>query len=261
MKKPSKDNRTLNHAITYDGIDHLNISSSAETEFGRVLCPDYRKTFHIPHMGDFVSARAFANWMDSGGEESLRHSSKFFHTSCSVHDFRKLLVFAKYYQLRSIRTTLQANAAAVELPWVMYKRHISGIRELDRWKAYDGIVKAFVLDILNTDARERFNWVEAAPDTLECVNTFLRRMVAEPFTPYQLLDDVVRRQNTEADHSSDETSAAAEAGVEGEGVQNQYISQTTNASPPRGQTPSIRIFDESAFKSEHVNGNGPVYVG
>lgn len=175
-----------------DGIDHLNISAMAETDLGKIVSPDWRKKFYVPHMGDFINARAFANWMVSGGDEDLRHNTGFYKTSVPVEDFRKLLVFAKYYQMCSMRTSICNSKDLFDLPWVMYKRHVSGVREFDRWQNYTSIIKPMVEDVANNPGG-RFDWVNLQPDILDCVNDYLERITGEDFVAFERLDEITRK--------------------------------------------------------------------
>lgn len=177
-----------------DGVDHINISATGETEMGKIVSPDWRKKFYVPHMGDFISARSFANWMVSGGDESLRYNTGFYKTSVPVEDFRKLLVFAKYYQLCSLRTVVLNNKNTLELPWVMYKRHTSGVREFDRWSNYTSIISPIVQDIVDNEGYS-YDWVTEQNGILRCVNTYLERITGEDFIAFELLDEISREAN------------------------------------------------------------------
>ena len=198
-----------------DGIDHLNISTMAETDLGEIVSSDWRKKFYVPHMGDFISARAFANWMVSGGDEELRHYTGFYKTSVPVEDFRKLLVFAKYYQMCSMRTSICNSKDLFDLPWVMYKRHVSGVREFDRWQNYTSIIKPMAEDVANNPGG-RFDWVNLQPDVLNCVNNYLERITGEDFVAFERLDEITRkaaadRAKGQAAEESVETAVQEEA--------------------------------------------------
>ena len=181
----------LQGQLRRDGIDHLNISVNAETDLGKIVSPDWRKKFYVPHMGEFISSRAFANWMVSGGDEELRYHTGFYKTNVPVEDFRKLLVFAKYYQLCSMRTSVCNGKGMFELPWVMYKRHVSGVREFDRWTNYPSIIRPLVLDVAQNSGG-KFDWAEHDAEVLECVNDYLERITGEDFVAFERLDEVTR---------------------------------------------------------------------
>lgn len=184
----------LQTQLRRDGVDHINISPTGETEMGKIVSPDWRKKFYVPHMGDFISARSFANWMVSGGDESLRYNTGFYKTSVPVEDFRKLLVFGKYYQLCSLRSVVLNNKNALELPWVMYKRYTSGVREFDRWSSYTSVISPIVQDIVD-NAGYNYDWVNEQNGILQCVNTYLERITGEDFIAFELLDDISREAN------------------------------------------------------------------
>lgn len=186
----------LQGQLRRDGVDHLNISTNAETDLGKIISPDWRKRFYVPHMGEFISSRAFANWMVSGGKEELRYHTGFYKTNVPVEDFRKLLVFAKYYQLCSMRTSVCNGKDMFDLPWVMYKRHVSGVREFDRWTNYTSIIKPLVIDVAQNPGG-RLDWVEHGPEVLECVNDYLSRITGEDFVAFERLDELTREAATE----------------------------------------------------------------
>jgi hypothetical protein len=184
-------------ALNKDGVDHVNVSAYSETEIGKIASPDWRKKFYVPHVGDFVSARTFANWIVSGGKEELRHSTAFYKTTVPTGDFRLLLVFAKYYQLCSLRSNLLPEESLVNLPWVMYKKHFSGVREFDRWSDYAEEVKPLVAHVLEHGSKGHYPWEEAAPDHLACLNFYLQRVVGDDFVPFEELNRIAKQRNAE----------------------------------------------------------------
>lgn len=186
----------LQGQLRRDGIDHLNISVNAGTDLGKILSPEWRKKFYVPHMGEFNSSRAFANWMVSGGDEELRYHTGFYKTNVPLEDFRKLVVFAKYYQLCSMRTTVCNSNVMFGLPWVMYKRHVSGVREFDRWSTYTSIIKPLALDVAQNPGG-RYDWAEHEPEVLACVNNYLSRITGEDFVAFECLDEVTREAAAE----------------------------------------------------------------
>lgn len=175
-----------------DGVDHINVSTFASTVIGKISSPEWRKMFYVPHLGDFNNARAFANWMASGGDEELRHNNKFYKPPVPVDDFRRLVIFAKYYQLCSMRTIATAERKHLALPWVMYKSHFSGIREFDRWVNYPYEIKPLVESITGDTVHRSYDWVKNAPDILSCVNHYLQIITGKDFIPFENLEKVSR---------------------------------------------------------------------
>lgn len=207
-----KDQLTIN--LREEGVDHINISAYAESDLGKYLSPDWRRKFYIPHVGDFGSARAFANWMISGGDETLRLSAKFYKTEAPVSDFRTLVVFAKYYQLYSMRDDICANAEMFDKPWLMYKTHLSGVREMDRWYSFAAIVRELTLEVVKYNATPKFDWVNKKPGILECVNYYLSKIAGEGFIPFEKLDQVSKERNAERNRAVEEKRKTRETAEE-----------------------------------------------
>lgn len=197
-----KDQLTIN--LREEGVDHINISAYAESNLGKYLSPDWRKKFYIPHVGDFGSARAFANWIISGGDEALRLSAKFYKTNVPVNDFRTLVVFAKYYQLYSMRSDLCANAEMFDKPWLMYKMHLSGVREMDRWNNFALIIRELAEEVIKDNATPKFDWVSKKPNILGCVNHYLAKIAGDGFIPFEKLDQVSKERNAERTRATEE---------------------------------------------------------
>lgn len=180
-----------------DGVDHVNISAYSETELGKICSPDWRKTFFVPHVGDFITPRAFANWMVSGGKEALRHSTSFYRTTAPVADFRLLLLFAKYYQLCGMRSNLMPAKGLTNLAWVMYKKHISGVREFDRWEVYPAEVKEMVKHIIANGSKSHYTWSESNPQVIRCLNFYLELITGDDFIPFEELNRITKEKAAE----------------------------------------------------------------
>lgn len=198
----------LGTSLRHDGVDHVNVSIRGETELGKMASPDWRRKFFIPHVGDFISARSFANWLLSGGNEELRLSSKFYKTNVSLGEFRNLLLFGKYFQLYSMRQSLAGHEAALSLPWVMYKMHLSGVREMDRLVGYTDEVRDLVRDVMRQSGQNQSHtareWTQQRPDILSNVNHYLRIIAGDNFIPFEDLDAVSRKRSAERARSSEE---------------------------------------------------------
>lgn len=184
---------TLRTSLKNDGIDHINISPRGETELGRVLFLDWQRRFYIPGMGNFQTARSFANWMISGGDDEHRGggvNSRYFRSTTSMVSVNMLMVFAKYYQLRTIRQTLEDHQNLLSLPWVGYRKYPTGVREYDRWGDYGLIIKPFVEELVD-NGEAYHDWAAKDPEILEVVNHFLKNIAGDDFVPFEQSSEVV----------------------------------------------------------------------
>jgi len=130
-----------------DGVDHIRIMPYAETMIGRISSQEWRKVFFIPQLGEFTSATCFANWI-STGDKQARHDPKYRCTS-TIRGYRNFVLYAKFYQLCSMRSALEAHMK--DLPFVVYKQHESGIKELDRWTDYPSEIKSMIQHIIDPE--------------------------------------------------------------------------------------------------------------
>lgn len=211
-------------ALRQDGKDHINLSIFAETVIGQHASPEFRKRFFIPHLGEFGSARCFANWMCSGGDDTLRFDQRRYDTrSVSLNVFRQYMLYGKFYQIVSVRGTYSDHKAGLDLPWVMYKKHLTGIREFDRWDAYPHTVKAMVRHAVENNTRVKFDWEHVAPQVLETVNKRIREIAELSGTDPDAVVDIIaaddvakerkaaRKEQLNADRSRRQDSAVAAA--------------------------------------------------
>ena len=160
----------VNKLIKKDGVDHIRISVAGETQLGKVLAHDWRKRFYVPRVGDFLSPICFANWLVTGDEEA-RHNPKY-RVKKNVRGYHRYVLFAKFYQLCSMRGMLQREMK--ELPFVSYKVHQSGVKEFDRWKEYPTVVKEMVEHIIDDERGPRTPY-PFEQDTIDEIN----RLIAE----------------------------------------------------------------------------------
>ena len=196
----------LRMSFRQEGVDHINLSPFANTEIGKYAALDYRKRFFIPHLGEFGSPRCFANWMSSGGDDSLRLSFGFYnsrHTPLNI--YRMFMLYAKFYQILAIRSNYEKHKDKLALPWVVYKEHLTGIKEFDRWEAYSQAVKSMVTHVLNsTNAhKSQFDWNSIDPNLLCEVEAGIRQIAinngADPDSVVKLTeaDEVARKRKAE----------------------------------------------------------------
>lgn len=148
-----------------DGQDHIRVSPFGETRLGQVASQDWRRKFFIPHVGEFTSPTCFANWLVTGDEEA-RHDPKY-HVRANVRGYRDYVLYAKFFQLCGMRNLISKEM--VDLPFVAYKQHQSGIREYDRWREYASTVKDMIEHILdeNRGTRTPYPWPEGLVERIE----------------------------------------------------------------------------------------------
>lgn len=128
-----------------DGEDHIRISVRGETLVGRMSAHDYKYEFFIPHLGHFLSPICFANWLATGDEEA-RHNPDF-KVKTSIKGYRKYVLYAKFWQLCKMRPRLLNEK--MDVPFVSYRIHQTGIKELNRWKEYSPTVKSMLEHIVD----------------------------------------------------------------------------------------------------------------
>lgn len=222
-------NNQMRNIIRVDGEDHVNIAASGRTEMGRLISVEWCKRFFVPHLGGFSSARAFANYMISGGDDKLRESTKFYKTDVPASTVRKLMVFGKYYQLLSLRNTMIANSDAMSLPWVSYRQYDSGVREHDRWEGYGTLIKRFVDSVISNPPKHRYDWAGLDPEVLEEVNYCLSVIVGDGYVPFETL--TAERTPTQRKSKEPKVSEVEEDGDEEE------LSDTTTGLTDTPTTP------------------------
>lgn len=188
-------------ALRVDGQDHLNLSIHSKSIIGQLASPESRKRFFIPHLGEFGSPRCFANWMVSGGDEALRFSRNRYDISgTTLHVFRMYMLYAKYFQLVSVRGTFVSKKDLLDLPWVMYYQHLTGIRESDRWEQYAEIVKAMAQHVIEHEASVKFDFNTINPRISEVVSKRIREIAeangtsTEEVVDITKADDVIRQR-------------------------------------------------------------------
>lgn len=178
-------------AYLHDGKDHVNVSAYGASECGRLSFPEWRRNFYIPHLGEFGSPRAFANWCVSGGQENLRRHTGFFeYRVTNIREFRALMLYAKFFQLTALRPSLTKEENLLDVPWLMYKKHLTGVREYHQWEDYPGIVKAFVTHIVRNGNQAKFDFEGAIPGVTEIVNRHLRAFIGEDFVGIEKIDEI-----------------------------------------------------------------------
>jgi hypothetical protein len=167
-----------------EGVDHIRIHPFANTFIGKVTSQDWRFKFFVPHVGEFTSPVCFANWICTGDDEA-RHNVQF-RCEKTVKGFLPLVLYAKYYQLCAMRNVLKREM--VDLPFVAYKVHASGIKEFDRWKEYPSEIKLMIEHILDPERGTKvdYPWEETHPGLVDRINKMIKDIVGEqPEQPVQ----------------------------------------------------------------------------
>lgn len=198
----------------HDGEDHINVSPFGETSSGKIAYLESKKKFYIPHMGDFLSPRNFANWAVSGGDEHQRFNANAYDMRVGdVREFRVLMLYAKYYQMASLRKSLVKDKASLDKPWTMYKKFVSGIKEYHRWEEYPGIVKEMVRHLVHDFGKKPMNFDEIIPGLTEIVNRHIRVIAGDEFVGIENIDKLVaekreaeQRSNKGNDNRNEESS-------------------------------------------------------
>lgn len=234
-------------AYQHDGKDHLNVSPFGVTMTGRLAFPEWRSDFYIPHLGEFISPRAFANWCVSGGDEELRRYTGFYENRATRSpEFRTLMLYAKFFQLTARRPTLVKESAMLDVPWMMYKKHLTGIREHHIWEEYPGIVKAFAAHLVEKGNKEKFDFDAVVPGLTETVNSAIRAFAGDDFVGIEKLDEIRKIRNEQREQREQ---AVAERnrnrnrgqGEEGQRANNNGYFQEFNGQGDATQQPEVPV--------------------
>lgn len=197
---------TLVSSFKKDGVDHIRIGLSAETQLGKMCSVEWRRRFFIPRVGEFQSPQCFANWLVTG-DEAARHDPKY-RVKHAVRGYHKYQLYAKYYQLCSLTGRLREEMKS--LPFAAYKIHGSGIKEHDRWSEYPVKVKEMIEHILDP-ARGPKTPFPFEDDVCQSVDEMIKLIVAAS------ADETTEAPvETKAKKAKVEPEVETEAGVETE---------------------------------------------
>jgi hypothetical protein len=186
----------LRPLLRRDGKDHVNVHPEAETELGRLCSVDWKRRFHVPHIGDFGSAKCFAAWLICGGDESLRFSGALPRNNASSEEYRTLVLFGKYYQLLGSKEWIAQQRELLELPWTGYRQHLTGVQEFDRWFNYADHVREIALDVVEENSGAVSVYERHTPHALSILNNYLKKIAGERFRPYESLDAMAHPKPT-----------------------------------------------------------------
>ncbi len=178
-------------AYRKDSVDHVRVHREAVKFIGQAASEDWRRTFFIPHLGEFGSAQCFAKWLGTGNEDA-RHNHRFRVTD-TIAGYRNFLLYGKYYQLCSMRNWLLEDKDMMDLPFAAYHIHTSGIKEFNRWREYASAVKLMLKHILdpNLGPKKPFPWDEHFPGLKDSVEEQIAKIVElSGGAPEQLEDEL-----------------------------------------------------------------------
>ena len=170
-----------------EGKDHILVSPFAKTELGKILALNWRKKFFIPQLGEYISPEAFVAWLFTGNEEERWNTRARIPTvrKDQVPLLKKALFFAKYHQLAALKPILgklmkqQTDASGktmADLPWVEYKVHTSGVKELHPDSRRAALIKQMAIHIVEKGPKEKFasdifDYEQCRKETMEHVKT------------------------------------------------------------------------------------------
>lgn len=194
-----------------EGGDHIRISPFAATILGKVLSPDWRKKFFIPHVGEFLTPQCFANWLVTGDDDA-RHDVNL-RPAAHVKEYPGFVLYAKFYQLCSMKTLLDKEMK--DLPFAMYKIHTSGVKEFHRWKEYPTEIKDMIQHILDPQrgSKAPYPWDEKYPGLVEKINQHIKAIAELTQAPKP--DPKPKKETTSAPSKTDEPLSEEERSAKG----------------------------------------------
>ena len=152
-------------SIRKDGIDHIWVSPFSGTQLGKIVSLKWRKKFFIPQLGEFVSPDSFISWLFTG-DEAQRQNATAKLPQLSKEEFklaRQAMFMAKYHQLTALKPALivetkaeEGKKSKLDLPWLEYKQHMSGVKEHHHDTLRVSIVKDMVRHILESGSKASF---------------------------------------------------------------------------------------------------------
>ena len=160
-----------------DGADHVRIHPNGETVLGRILTPNWKCVFFIPRLGEFLTPQCFATWLVLGNEEA-RHDTSY-QKYVNMDKYVNFVMYAKLHQLMRMKKMLteEDQKGRTKLPFIMYKTHSSGVRELHRWIQYPSSVKDITCHILENSPKVEYDWEGKYPGLREEVNNRVKKMI------------------------------------------------------------------------------------
>lgn len=121
--------------IRVDGKDHVWVSPFAGTQIGRLASISWRRKFFIPRIGGFISPVAFVAWLyyaDEGQRFSTEPKRLPRMKAEEYNAYQDALYYAKFCQLANMKPRLEEEKELLNLPWVEYRQHSTGLKEFPR---------------------------------------------------------------------------------------------------------------------------------
>lgn len=220
-------------AFKQDGKDHVLVTPFCATQIGKYASLSWRKRFFIPQLGEFVSPLAFMSWL-CHGDESQRHANQPARIPyMSKEDFLKYQragYLAKWYQLASMHGALVKQSKVgdlnlLDLPWVEYKVHTTGLKEFPQSQINAEILKGLVklnVEHGNHDGLKLLAGIDFIPDfKLSDVQKWIDETVRERFNLEPAKEKPAKAPKTQA--PAEEVQQGNVSGEEG------LVEETTQA--------------------------------
>lgn len=145
-----------------EGEDHIRLSPFAETKLGKLASVGWRKEFFIPQLGKFLTPEGFAVWLFTGNEAERRNErSRLPHMTKEEFKLARLaILLAKYHQLAAMKSLLHGAIKGMDdifkIPWMEYKVHQSGVKEVFSDTQRVNIIKAMTKHIVEHSPKDMF---------------------------------------------------------------------------------------------------------
>lgn len=220
-------------AFKQDGKDHVLVTPFCATQIGKYASMSWRKRFFIPQLGEFISPLAFMSWL-CHGDESQRHANNPMRVPyMSKEEFLKYQragYLAKWYQLASMHGALVKQSKIgdlnlLDLPWVEYKVHTTGLKEFPQSQINAEILKGLVklnVEHGNHDGLKLLAGIDFIPDfKLSDVQKWIDETVRERFNLEPIKEKPAKAPKTQA--PAEEVQQGNVSGEEG------LVEETTQA--------------------------------
>ena len=220
-------------AFKTDGKDHVLVTPFCATQIGKYASMSWRKRFFIPQLGEFISPMAFMSWL-CHGDESQRHANNPMRVPyMSKEEFLKYQragYLAKWYQLASMHGALVKQSKIgdlnlLDLPWVEYKVHTTGLKEFPQSQINAEILKGLVklnVEHGNHDGLKLLAGIDFIPDfKLSDVQKWIDETVRERFNLEPVKEKPAKAPKTQA--PAEEVQQGNVSGEEG------LVEETTQA--------------------------------
>lgn len=166
-----------------DGKDHINVSIFAsKTKLGRMLHPEFRKTFFVPKYGEYLSAVCFLRWVGGAGEEARFDANV--KGWQNVECFQEAIIYSKFCQFKKMRNALVSELNEYNIStFTSYKTHPSGIREIDRkWEWFVRLLPELISQAVEPE-RKMPDWEKLgyAADSMEKIEKDIEKFVVSQY--------------------------------------------------------------------------------